>query len=303
MADEIVYVTVTADVIEIVEVDAYVPEPIIVDVQITGNEGFTFVTDIEPETTSVGHTWFKTSTKESFVWYSGQWNAFPELAVPTGTIIQGGWTTAPVGCAFLNGQTLVNGAINYPLLAAYYPSWVSGNDLVLPDAEGMVLLATNGTPGTTPITSNAKTVTLIANNVPAHGHAFSDTSDAENRGHVHYLSGTNGGWTATASIAHTHTVSVNPGNSWRGWMYSKSSYTGTGLNVTTASADTNTEFYYHTSPGTSGASAGPSGYTTGAHQTHTHTVSGTTSNQTTTNAPVNYDTTPAHMLVKFAVKL
>jgi hypothetical protein len=46
-----------------------------------------------------------------------------------------------------------------------------------------------------------------------------------------------------------------------------------------------------------------SGYTTGAHQQHQHYVSGNTADSAPANTPLPYDTTPAHMLVKFAVKL
>ena len=298
MADEIVYVTITESLVDVVEVESYIPEPLQVNVQITGAEGFTFVTDTEPETEYVGHTWFKPSTGEAFVWHSGQWRSFPELAVPTGTIIQGGWTTAPAGCAFLNGQTLVDGALTYPLLAAYYPSWVSGDDIVLPDVAGMTLIATNGTPGTTPITSNSKTVTITANNLPTHTHpAGSLGTGVESQGHVHYLNSTAGGWAATATMGnpsadHTHDSGhgtnwgsqspLGSGNSW--------AFPGGSSNRTTGTVSA-----WHTHA--------LSGYTTGAHQQHTHAVTGSTGNNSTSATALPYNTTPAHMLVKYAVKL
>ena len=217
-------------------------------------------------------------------------------AVPSGTIIQGGWTTEPPNFKFLNGQTITDGVALHPTLAAYYPSWVSGANIVLPDMSGYALVGTTGVAGTRPITSNSKTVTITSNHLPTHTHSVSITSAVENQGHVHYLSGNSGGWAATATMGwpdanHTHTESrgyqnagsqgiVGVGASW--FLYLEYPQTGTVSS-------------WHTHA--------LSGYTTGAHQQHTHVVSGNTGNNTTTATALPYDTTPAHMLVKFAVKL
>lgn len=227
---------------------------------------------------------------------------------------------------FFDNQTIVNCQTLYPTLWANTPaSMHSGPDLVLPDLSDRVMLFTHGATG---VLGGAMARVINSNNLPEHTHAagtlstgttggthnHTASSDIESRGHVHYLTGTAGGWTATAAIAHSHTVSVNPGNYWQGWLYSKGSYTGTGMNMVSASADTNHEAWYHTSPGTSGASAGPTGYVTGAHQTHTHgitvnttnsghghTISGSTGNNTTTNTAL--DTTPANVSVRAMIRI
>lgn len=299
MADEIVYVTVTASITEIVEVEADTYDPIVVNVLVNELfEGFTFVSDTTPVTDVVGHTWYNFATGLSYVWYDGGWKPLQDpVAVPTGTIIQGGWATAPPGCAFLDGSTLVGGAALYPEIASQYPSWVVGADIVLPTMAGFTLIGTTGVAGTKPITSNAKTVTISANNLPTHTHSVSITSAAENRGHVHYLDTTAGGWAPTAGMGnpsanHTHTSghgtnagSQSPLGAGASWAFP-----GGGTKPQTGTVSS-----WHTHA--------LSGYTSGAHQTHTHVVSGNTGNNTTTATALPYNTTPAHMIVKYAVKL
>ena len=55
-----------------------------------------------------------------------------------GTIFPWGATSDPSYGLELNGQTVINGATIYSGLAAIYPSWVSGSDLILPDWRGHV---------------------------------------------------------------------------------------------------------------------------------------------------------------------
>jgi hypothetical protein len=237
----------------------------------------------------------------------GDYNALVTLinnAVPTGTIIQGGWTTEPPNFKFLNGQTLTGGVAAYPTLAAYYPSWVSGADIVLPNMSGLVMVGTTSTAGTRPITSNSKSVTITSNHLPTHTHSVSIQTGVESQGHVHYIT-TNangsggidvGGWSPSwdmwgVSANHTHyyvvtsqsggDVALAPGVQY--WAQF-------GANTGTISADHDHTF-------------GAWGHVSGAHQQHTHTVSGNTGNNTTSATALPYDTTPAHMLVKFAVKL
>jgi hypothetical protein len=227
-------------------------------------------------------------------------------AVPTGTIIQGGWTTEPPNFKFLNGQTLVGGVALYPALAAYYPSWVSGANIILPNASGLVMLGTTGVAGTIPISSNSKTVTITANHLPTHTHSVGTLVTAtESQGHVHYLNSTAGGWAPTAgsglqSANHVHSPVYG--------SISGAVRTGTGGDLGNFGIQ-NGSFYgftgttVHLNAESANHSHALTGYTSGAHQTHTHTISGSTGNNTTTATALPYDTTPAHMLVKFAVKL
>jgi hypothetical protein len=252
-------------------------------------------------------------------------------AVPTGTIIQGGWTTEPPNYKFLDGQTLTGGVAAYPALAAYYPSWVSGADIVLPNLSGYTLLGTTGTAGTRPITSNSKTVTITSNHLPTHTHSVGTlvnaaesahthsvgtlATAADSPGHVHYVGGGSvGGW-APAITMGTESVGHNHASSSGANFVSDSLAGAPDFNVQSAA------FYGFSAVGTALQSANHnhslSGYTTGAHQTHTHTVSGSTGapashnhtisgstgNNTTTATALPYDTTPAHMLIKYAVKL
>lgn len=310
MADEIVYVTVAADVVETVDVASFIPEPLVVDVLVNEIfDGFSYVSNTEPLTPVNGQTWYNPDTGQSKVWHLTEWFIFPEVGVPSGTIIQGGWLVAPFGCAFLNGQTLVDGALDYPTLAIQYPSWVSGDDLVLPDIAGFTLISTNGTAGTTPITSNAKTVTITANNLPTHTHSSGTLANGnDSPGHVHYTGashGSIGGWTGTVvtgiqSASHTHTpvygsISGNVGTGTGGNLGNFTVGSGATYGFTGTTNQVNAQSASHTHP--------VSGYTTGAHQNHSHTISGNTGNNTTTATPLPYNTTPAHMLIKTAVKL
>lgn len=102
----------------------------------------------------------------------------------TGSFLVGGFTTAPTGYLMM-GQTVIDGATDYPGLASMYPSWVSGSDLVLPNVDGAVLMG-GATPG---VVSGSMTHTLLEVNLPAHNHSM--THD-----HAHTL----------AAPAHTHTT-------------------------------------------------------------------------------------------------
>lgn len=114
--------------------------------------------------------------------------------MPCGTVLEGVWTTAPAGFAFLNGQTLVNAQTNLPLAWAVFPTgWRSGSNLVLPNVNGRVLRGTTGTPGTL---AGSDTHTLVANNLPEHFHTMAHTHDS---GH-----GTNAGSQSPLGV----------GNSW-----------------------------------------------------------------------------------------
>lgn len=90
-------------------------------------------------------------------------------ANPAGTFIQGGWSTDPDGYLILDGRTIVGGVATYPELAAIFPNWVSGGDLILPDADGAVLMYDGaGTPGDILGTMSR---TITESQLPSHQHS------------------------------------------------------------------------------------------------------------------------------------
>jgi len=118
---------------------------------------------------------------------------------PTGTFISGGWAVAPAGY-LLMGQTIAGGAATYAALAAMYPSWVSGPDLVLPSMSNRVLMGSTSSAG---VAGGAMSRTISSNNLPLHTHANSFGTATEHQGHVHYgspASGSHGGWASTLVI-------------------------------------------------------------------------------------------------------
>lgn len=105
-------------------------------------------------------------TKNSSTDHDAGWAPIPP-GIPTGTFIQGGWDTDPLGYLILDGSTVIGGAITYPGLAACFPNWVSGSDLVLPNAQGKVLMDDPANKGDT---GGSNEHTLITDNLPSHTH-------------------------------------------------------------------------------------------------------------------------------------
>lgn len=105
------------------------------------------------------------------------------------------WMSAvePSWGKFLNGQTIVGGATTYSGLAALYPSWVSGANLVLPDwgtRTPVGYKAGDDTFFTLGAMMGAKTHTLTVQELPDHAHGSpgaagataSGTADVKARG-------------------------------------------------------------------------------------------------------------------------
>jgi microcystin-dependent protein len=118
---------------------------------------------------------------------------------PTGTIIMGGWAVAPSGYLLLNGATVVGGTATYAALAAMYPSWVVGPNLVLPDTAGVVPLG-GATPG---VVSGSMTHTLVEANLPSHTHSISAHTHPV-PSHTHTTPDH-----SHAGPSHTHGVNIN----------------------------------------------------------------------------------------------
>jgi hypothetical protein len=89
----------------------------------------------------------------------------PGPSLPSGAIIAGPWESDPSGYLILDGRTLT--AATYPNVAAAYPSWVSGGNLVLPNMTGAVLMGA----ASAGVLSGSMSHTLTVNNLPVHVHS------------------------------------------------------------------------------------------------------------------------------------
>ena len=107
------------------------------------------------------------------VWI-GVWSTIETTPVTVASVPIGGsvdwWSdTLPVNSgavwAFLHGQTITGGVALYPLLAAAYPAWVSGSDIVVPDTRDLTIVGAGGAsePGAT---GGAAHFTLTVSNIP-----------------------------------------------------------------------------------------------------------------------------------------
>lgn len=188
---------------------------------------------------------------------------------PVGTIIMGGWTVAPRGYLLLDGTLITNGATFYRDLATVFPGWVSGADLQLPDANGLVMMGTSGTTGAT---GGSATATLVEANLPAHNHSMT-------HGHADTFSIVN-------SSGHTHGQTDA-----RQSLQRLASGGGNSLALTSG-----TQLFYWATWDDDGTPGG----------VHNHTINGSVTAFTGPTGDAGSGTpvsiVPAHMTVKFAVK-
>lgn len=134
---------------------------------------------------------------ENWVWNGAQWDFAQTLpgGLPAGAIIQWAGATAPVNWLLCDG-TAVSRTTYASLFAAVGTTYGTGDGSTtfnLPDLRGRVPVGKNGGSfGTLGASGGAETVTLDSNNLPAHSHSFSATTNTTG-GHTHSLSGSNGG--------------------------------------------------------------------------------------------------------------
>lgn len=201
-------------------------------------------------------------------------------------------TTAPPGWALLDGSTITNAQTLYPDLWAAAPTaWRSGSNLILPNGKGRsVVMYDSGnafvnTIGALVGAADAATV--------AHTHAHSLGTGVESQGHVHYIGGVHGnvgGWVSTvvtdAQGGHSH------GYGGLGLMYNSPTYGG--------AVYTPTGYLYVGGAFPTDGSHGHnmSGYSTGAHQQHTHGITGTVDAATGTVSATNRNYHPSLVLNK-----
>lgn len=100
------------------------------------------------------------------------------VAVPIGGSIDWWSNTLPTYGAwtFLHGQTITGGVALYPALAALYPAWVSGANLVLPDTRNRVTIGAGSTYAVG-VTGGSATSTLQTVNIPHFTNATLTTAD------------------------------------------------------------------------------------------------------------------------------
>ena len=152
---------------------------------------------------------------------SGNWrllNSVPASgsALPPGTMVDFGGTTAPGGWLLCNGQAVSR--TGYPLLYATISTLYGvgdgsttfnvpdfrgrtalGNDTMGSSAAGRITTATVATPSTNGGSGGAQTHTLTTAQLPSHAHTAS--CGGESTDHSHYISGNTAGF----SVNHTHT--------------------------------------------------------------------------------------------------
>lgn len=127
-----------------------------------------------------------------------------EAAARVGVIEMFGGDVAPDGYLILDGSTVTDGAIDYPALAAVYPSWVSGDDLVLPDMRDRFPVGASGTKAEGS-TGGAATHT---HSTPAHSHSLSSNGWA----YIRMIAGSSNliaKIKTVASWSYTHIMSTN----------------------------------------------------------------------------------------------
>lgn len=193
---------------------------------------------------------------------------------PAGTFIMGGWETDPAGYLILDGSTVIGGAITYPGLASAFPSWVSGNDLILPNADGAVPLGSTSAEG---VIAGSMLRNLTEAQLPAHHH--SETQHIHTTpNHDHSVSLSGGGHSHTARFLITTSGSGSNAHLARPATYSYSD-----IQTITISNGS------HSHSGTSGTK-------------NPTTNQNAASNTGDTGSGSEIDITPKHLTVRFAVK-
>ena len=131
--------------------------------------------------------------------------------IPIGGIIE--WandSSPPANYLYLHGQTVSGGASTYPTLAALYPGWVSGSNLVMPDSRGRISIGAGGSYSSNQ-TGGAASITLNAFNIPQFANQFVSVTGTVSGGSVtgSFSGGTITGGTVNGSVTGTCQGTVN----------------------------------------------------------------------------------------------
>lgn len=121
--------------------------------------------------------------------------------LPTGTFIQGGWASDPDGYLIMDGSTVVGGALTHPELAAVFPGWVSNNDLILPNADGCVLMDIGS--GTAGAVAGSMSRNLTEGQMPQHHHSVPQHTHTTPN-HNHNAGNHLHSWSTTSTGDHDH---------------------------------------------------------------------------------------------------
>ena len=221
---------------------------------------------------------------------------------PIGTFIMGGWAAEPTNYKFLNGQTLTGGVASYPTIATLFPSWVSGGNLILPNAMGGAVPLGSTSAG---IVSGSMDKTISTAQMPLHTHSGPNHQHGLGN-HTHTIA--SHGHTAVGVGNHYHYIAYGAGGN--------SSYVvrleafGSGARFFRVTDSGSVQLAYIDSPytGTEGDGA------------HNHTINGSgtlTSDGPSSNLSefagtgatgsagtgATFDVTPKNLTVKIAVKV
>ena len=209
----------------------------------------------------------------------------PQGTLPAGTFIFGGWNTNPPGALILDGSTIVGGVATYPDLAACFPGWVSGGNLILPNAQGAVPLVNNSTFGSV---QGSMTRQIGVEQLPSHLHSAT-------HGHT--------AGSGTQSVSHTHpgddhAHQVGGVNGGQGYAYR--SVTGnTGYDI--LSSGPNVTLSWVLNPQTTNSGSGANTGVQSTSHTHSITVQNYTDNTGYTGSGLPIDHTPKNITVRMAV--
>jgi microcystin-dependent protein len=129
---------------------------------------------------------------QSLVFDGTQWTPL-DVSTPVGAFIMWGTAAIPAGWLALNGQTVTGGATTYPALAALYPAWVSGTNLIVPDYRNRFPVG-GGNQYAVGSTGGAASATLTTAQIPQFanvGVSFSGSTSIESAPHNHNFPSTN----------------------------------------------------------------------------------------------------------------
>jgi microcystin-dependent protein len=128
---------------------------------------------------------------QSLVFDGTQWTP-QSVSTPVGAIVMWGTAAIPASWLALNGQTVTGGASNFPALAALYPAWVSGSNLILPDYRNRFPVG-GGNQYAVGSTGGAANTTLTTTQIPQFsvGVSFGGSTSSESAQHNHAFPNTN----------------------------------------------------------------------------------------------------------------
>jgi len=132
------------------------------------------------------------SAGQSLVFDGSQWTP-QNVSTPVGAVMLWGSAPIPTGWLALNGQTVTGGATTYPALAALYPAWVSGTNLIVPDRRNRFPVG-GGNQYAVDSTGGSATANLTTAMIPQFsnvGVSFSGSTSIESAQHNHAFPATN----------------------------------------------------------------------------------------------------------------